>query len=337
MYQDRSADEAQQLLNQFARTDPDVLWMFSPDWSELYFGDEAYEDLWGRSLDDLIANPIDFLNGIHADDRPRVQDAIDALSDGTPIELECRVVQPETANIRDVWLEGRPVYEDGELTALAGYVRDITERKQYERQLEDLTSFLSHDLRNQLQVAEGHLDLLEEDGESEHVTPVETALSRMTEMTEDVLTLAQTTPANIERESVSLETLARKCWRGIEHGNAELLVEGDTTLHVDSGLFHNVLENLFRNAIIHNDEDMTVCIGPLADERGLYVEDDGEGITNERQETVFEVGHSTGGTGLGLPLVREIVITHGGSITVRESESGGARFELTHINSAQAS
>lgn len=337
MHQERSAEEAQLLLHQFARTDPDVLWMFAPDWSELYFVNGAYEDLWGRSLDDLIADPRDFLEGIHPHDRQRVADSMDRLSNGTPIELEYRVVQPETTNVRDVWVEGHPVYEDGELTGLAGVVRDITERKRSVRQLEQLAGFLSHDLQNQVQVARGHLDLVSEECESEHVATVQTALTRMSEMTHDVLALAQTTPEDVEREPVSLETLARDCWRGIEHDNVELVVGGDTTLHVDSGLFHNVLENLFKNAITHNSGDVTVSAGPLGDADAFYVEDDGKGIPLERRENIFEVGHSTGGTGLGLALVREIVTTHGGSITASESWSGGARFEITHLNPQQPS
>jgi len=332
MHQEWSAAEAQHLLNQFARTDPDVLWMFAPDWSELYFTNGAYEDLWGRSLDDLVENPRDFLNGVHPDDRQRVHEAVDTLADGTPIELEFRVIRPETTTVRDVWIEGRPVYEDGELTALAGFTRDITERKQNERQLEELTSFLSHDLQNQLQLASGYLDLVSADCESEHIETVETALARMAEMTHDVLELSQTTAANIAREPVSVASLARDCWQGFGHENAAVVVDDDTTIHVDAGLFHNVLENLFKNAVTHNDGDVTVSVGPLGDSDAFYVEDDGSGISIERREKVFEVGHSTNGSGLGLPLVREIVVTHGGSITVRESDAGGARFELRNLN-----
>lgn len=335
MFQARSPEEADRLLTQIARTNPDVLWMFAPDWSELRFVDEAYEEVWGRPIEALVEDPTDFLNGIHPDDRDDVREAMETLAEGTSIELEVRVVDPETTGIREVWIEGEPVRDDDEIVALAGYVRDITERKQRERELEELMQFLSHDLQNQIQLAEGYLDLAQTEGRDDHLETVARALDRMTAMTEDVLSLPQATPEEIDRGTVSLVTLARESWRAVPQTDADLRIDEDTTLCIDDGLFKNVLENLFRNAVRHNEVDVEIRVGPLDD--GLYVEDDGEGIPLGDREEVFEVGFTTGGSGLGLPLVREIVTAHGGTITVAETDTGGARFEITGISLEDAS
>jgi nitrogen fixation/metabolism regulation signal transduction histidine kinase len=63
----------------------------------------------------------------------------------------------------------------------------------------------------------------------------------------------------------------------------------------------------------------------------IVVEDNGPGIPDTERERVFEPYRtgSTGGLGLGLALVKGIVLAHGGSITVDEGTWGGARFRVT--------
>ncbi|MFD1587653.1 ATP-binding protein [Halorientalis brevis] len=339
MRQQRSAQDAERLLYQFAATDPDILWMFSPDWSELQFGDEAYEEVWGRSLDRLEENPTDFLNGIHPDDRDSVRTAMERLSNETPVELECRVTHSEKQAQREVWFEGKPVYDEAdEFVAIAGYVRDITDRKQYKRRLEHtndrletFNSFLSHDLKNQLQIAKSYLDIAQDNSSDDALDRVGEALDRMNEMTTEVLELPRLGFDSIERDAVSLQHLAEDVWDGIDSAETELIFEEDVTLDVDDGLFRNVLENLFRNAVVHNDAPVTVRIGPLPDEQGFYLQDDGAGIPPAERESIFEFGYSTSGSGIGLALVREIVEIHDGTISVGDAASGGARFEIQGI------
>jgi signal transduction histidine kinase len=95
------------------------------------------------------------------------------------------------------------------------------------------------------------------------------------------------------------------------------------------------LENLFRNAIEHGGEDVTIRVGGLSD--GFYVEDDGPGIPEDARDEVFEVGYSTSpnGTGFGLNIVKEIVEAHGWEIGVTAGMDGGARFEITGVESAE--
>ncbi|PSQ16582.1 hypothetical protein BRD00_10515 [Halobacteriales archaeon QS_8_69_26] len=99
----------------------------------------------------------------------------------------------------------------------------------------------------------------------------------------------------------------------------------------DPGRLEHVFENLFRNAVEHGGDDVTVTVGAL--DGGFYVADDGPGIPEDRREEVFDVGTSTAadGTGFGPTIVRHIVETHGWRVRVAESEDGGARFEVTGV------
>jgi len=91
----------------------------------------------------------------------------------------------------------------------------------------------------------------------------------------------------------------------------------------------DLFANLFRNAVEHNDGAVRVEVGAL--EEGFYVADDGTGVDDEGE--VFEMGHSTAddGTGIGLAIVAQIADAHGWQLDLTESESGGARFELTGV------
>jgi PAS domain S-box-containing protein len=340
MKYDPETADIEWLFEQFAETNPDILFMFSADWNDLLFVNDAYEDIWGEPVDRLEAEPTSFVERVHPDDREDVREKMGKLANGEAIENEFRVLPAGDGGpeVRHLWSESRPVFDDDELVALSGFVRDVTEREKYRQELErsnerleGFAQFLSHDIRNQLSVAKGHLDLGRTESEDdEHLETVERALERMRELTEDVLTLADLDPESLEKEEVVVAELAETCWEseGIDSDSGDLVIESNTTIHVSQRQFKGVFENLFRNAIEHTDKSPEVRVGSLSDEDGLYVEDNGQGIDPKNAEAIFEFGHTSGGTGLGLTLVREVVRLHEGEISVVDSEKGGARFEI---------
>ncbi|WP_336135127.1 sensor histidine kinase [Natronomonas amylolytica] len=209
---------------------------------------------------------------------------------------------------------------------------DITGRKVSEitvqrrnRELETLTSILSHDLRNPLSVAKGWADILEEGRDEHALEELQTALDRMEEIIEDALAFVKAGREIDDRTTADLRTLAESAWDSVATYEATLDVESTMTLRCVPGLLENVFENLFRNAIEHAGVDATVRVGTTDD--GFYIEDDGPGIPPDERAGIFEFGHSErGGTGLGLAIVRTIVRAHGWAVDVETAESGGARF-----------
>ncbi|MDZ7700715.1 MAG: PAS domain S-box protein [Halobacteriales archaeon] len=107
----------------------DILWKFTADWEELLFINSPYEEIWGRSIEELETRPQSFLEGIHPDDRPRVEEAMETISSGEPVDIEYRVNAKEDYG-RWVWVQGEPVFDDdGNVENVVGFARDVTDRK----------------------------------------------------------------------------------------------------------------------------------------------------------------------------------------------------------------
>ena len=97
-----------------------------------------------------------------------------------------------------------------------------------------------------------------------------------------------------------------------------------------------VLDNLLRNAARHARGMISVLVLPTVDGARVTVDDDGPGVPVEHRSRVFDRfyrvqddrGRTTGGSGLGLALVAEVVRRRNGSVRLGESGDGGARFEV---------
>ena len=141
-------------LETIVSTSADVLWMFDPEWSEVLFVNDAAEDVFGIEPETLERNPQLFLDRVHPEDRQHVERAMDRLSAGEPTNIDYRVEPPE-GGIRWVRVPGEPVHEDGEIVAVAGFARDVTDEYRHKRQLEVMDNLLRHSIRNDMNVVIG--------------------------------------------------------------------------------------------------------------------------------------------------------------------------------------
>ena len=199
--------------------------------------------------------------------------------------------------------------------------------------LEQFASMVSHDLRNPLSVATGNLELYRETEDKSHLETVETSLTRIQDLVTDLTTLARHDTPVETHELVSVHEIARDAWKLTETRSATLSTE-PCTVTGDPSQFMALFENLFRNAVGHGGEDVTVRVGPL--EHGFYVEDTGEGIPPDERDSVFEHGYTTeySGSGVGLTIVSRIAQAHNWDITLTDSSEGGARFEFRSTDSS---
>jgi PAS domain S-box-containing protein len=231
--------------------------------------------------------------------------------------------------------------DSGGVDQVVSVLTDITDQRAYERtieeqneRLEGFTSVVSHDLRNPLAVAQGHLELAREGGDDDHLEKVAWAHDRMQTLIENLLGLAWDGEDVAAFKPVDLARLAEDCWTTVETADATLVAEVDRAIQADESRLKQLFENLYRNGVEHGGDDVTVTIGELED--GFYVEDDGPGIPEANHQAVFERGYSTSesGMGLGLSIVKQVVEAHDWEIRVTEGSTGGARFEITGVEFA---
>ncbi len=115
-------------FRQIAENVREVLWVTDPAKSQMLYVSPAYERVWGRGVEDLLRNPLSFVDAIHPEDRARVVAAFPKQPRGDYDEVY-RIVRPD-GGVR--WIRDRafPVTnERGEVYRITGIASDITDTK----------------------------------------------------------------------------------------------------------------------------------------------------------------------------------------------------------------
>jgi PAS domain S-box-containing protein len=301
-----------------------------------YVNDEFVE-LVGYDRETILRRDPSFIKGEEAVERAEQKLGQLLSSDGPDTVTFEVTIQPRTGDpiVCEDHMGVLP-YEGETFDGSVGVLRDISEHKEYERELEaqnecleEFASIVSHDLRSPLSVAEGHLELAGAGDENEHLAKAVDAIERSQALIDDLLTLAREGDQGEEIESVDFVEVAKNSWQTTETAQATVDVGGPAVIKGDRDRIQQLLENLYRNAVEHGGDDVTVQVGAMED--GFYVADTGSGIPESARNEIFEVGYSTAddGTGFGLRIVEQIARAHGWEVSVTESEQGGARFEFT--------
>jgi PAS domain S-box-containing protein len=152
-----------------------------------------------------------------------------------------------------------PVRDDaGDIVSGIAVSQNVTERKVRERELarqnerlEEFASVVSHDLRNPLNVAQGHLDLLQQECDSDRLDAVSRAHDRMNDLIDDLLTLAREGEEVGDTEAVDLAAITERCWRNVDTDGATIDTRTDRTIRADRSRLQQLLENLVRNSVEH--------------------------------------------------------------------------------------
>jgi signal transduction histidine kinase len=115
-------------------------------------------------------------------------------------------------------------------------------------------------------------------------------------------------------------------------------IEPGIELDGDPVLLQQVAHNLFSNAVRYNNENGVIEVRLSRNESGIEwaIANTGDPISEEDRERIFErfertqtaSVHSSNGAGLGLSLVKEIVVAHGGRVTAGENSGGMAEFQV---------
>jgi signal transduction histidine kinase len=261
-------------------------------------------------------------------------------------------IQTPTHDIR--WLHF-PVTANDRIIGRLLILRDITKQRKLERQREELTNMIVHDLRNPVSAISGIVAMLKSVTSFDAI-PVdfdqmiqlaERNVSKMLELVQEILDVSrlendqlpiQKCPLNIEQvinETVQLQSSIVI----IKEINLEARIEPHLPLVLaDERLIQRVLQNLVDNAAKFSSRNSSILISAQAppdqsDQIQISVQDHGVGIPDELRARVFEkfvTGlHTQRGSGLGLTFCRLAVQAHNGRIWAESEEELGSTFHFT--------
>ena len=213
----------------------------------------------------------------------------------------------------------------------------------------ELTSAVSHELRTPVARMRFALEMLNaSDNKKEQTRYAEALNEDINEL--DLLLEELLNYARFDQNNLKLNFSIVKLIPWLDHSMQKLLplanektliykvknIKENETNHFEPRLMSRVLDNLVQNALRYAKRKVEVTLERTGDYYLLVVEDDGEGIPEEKREYIFDAfsridasrDRASGGFGLGLAIVNRIVKSHHGSVSIHTSYLGGAQFEV---------
>lgn len=265
---------------------------------------------------------------------------------------DVRIGEKVIGTLEICYLEEKPEVEEGpfladerslletvaaELGSYLDHKRLERLQNQQRRELELYSSLLRHDLRNDVGVIIGNIEItkMSIQNRDEILDQVISSTEAVCERMMSLLNVFGRAAKIADSDPVTMvEKIAE---RAIDASmgmkiTVDIAEDAKEVKILESKLLPLVFDNLLRNAAVHAGDSPTVQIIITRQERLLkiLVVDDGPGVAEEIREQLFNKGVSTRDGGLGLYLSRHVVETMGGNIQLIESDPGtGATFEIT--------
>lgn len=244
-------------------------------------------------------------------------------------------------------------YRDGKSLGVLAILKDITEHEKVERIRKEFISNVSHEFRTPLTLISGFIETLKlwddlpasDRNRSLEILEIETG--RLSKLISELLLLSEiehhldsqaSQPIDIEKsilqaiESLSHTAIAK------HHSITHEFRLSYPLLFGNESWFYHAFRNVLENAIKYTPEHGDIAIKAIATETSVlvHVKDNGIGIAKAEQEKIFErfyrveKGRSSrsGGSGIGLAIVRDIMSLFGGSVHVNSELGKGAAFTL---------
>ena len=214
-----------------------------------------------------------------------------------------------------------------------------------DRRKDEFLAMLAHELRNPLMPITTGLGLartceIDNPVINKVLGVIERQTTHLTRLVDDLLDVARITSGKIELRKAPLD-LAQIVRRAIEvsqplvderqHELVASFPDESITLQGDEDRLAQVVSNLINNAAKYTEPGGRIEVGVETgpDEARVRVTDNGQGMSEELLEDVFDVfvqKNAGEGLGLDLPLVRQLVELHGGEVLAKSTEGEGSEF-----------
>jgi len=213
----------------------------------------------------------------------------------------------------------------------------------------DFVSNVSHQFRNPLSSIHGYVQLLENDDltekeRAEYIEIIKDKAMSLSELVNDILELSKIEhqSAALVKDKFFLDEQLRKCVLNLETEisakNLEVFLDFDTVEYYgNSELLKEVWINLLENAIKFSENGSNIYITLKSDSENatVTIEDEGIGMTVETKERLFDrfyrgkEAYAYSGSGLGMPMVKNVVDKHDGIIKIDSELGKGSTFTIS--------
>lgn len=235
------------------------------------------------------------------------------------------------------------------------YLSDITRSEKTRQLKQEMTNNIAHELRTPVTSIRGYLETILDQSESQDDERVRHFLDRayvqtirLSELIQDISMLTKIEEASdrFELESVPLKGLLEEVKTdlsaklGETGASLNVVVADDVVIHGNRTLLYSIFRNLAENSIAYAGDNVEIvvrCYSESDDAYFIEFHDNGVGVDEKHLVRIFERFYRvsegrtrvTGGSGLGLSIVKNAVLFHKGSIVAKNRAEGGLSFLIT--------
>jgi PAS domain S-box-containing protein len=343
-------------LQAVIQTMPEAVMVIRPPHGQIVTSNAAAQNLFGLNKPgaQLNVRRIDQLN--ITPDPPELDielPMMQVMLDGSTVTSVELLVHTADGRAVPVVASAAPLITDAnEIDAVVGVFQDVSPLKEAERLRDEFISVVSHELRSPLTPIRGFAqvisrDLEREGGHEQHIKWLKTLelhTDRLTRLVDDLLDVSRMRAGRLSvlHEDVDLVEITAAVVESKRASQSTHILVLQTDLEelpvrMDRDRLMQVLDNLIGNAIKYTDGG-TVTVNLSADDAHIHITitDEGRGIPERDREPLFNAFYRTRdanesavpGLGLGLYIVRELILAHDGTVHIDEAPGGGARFNI---------
>ena len=239
----------------------------------------------------------------------------------------------------------------GEMKQLARAFNSMSEKLEtLDESRNQFVSNASHELKTPLATMKIMIESLiyqpdmDKNLRTEFMTDINNEIDRLSAVVSDLLTLVQMDSQNVKlsRENLSIAQLIKENAHRLQpiadqkKQKIALSLSDPCDIYADKSKLNQVIYNLMENAVKYTQNGGTIRVSLQRQGRDarFTVSDNGPGIPKENLPHIFDRfyrvdkarSREKGGTGLGLSIVHQLVLLHGGAISVESEEGKGATF-----------
>jgi two-component system sensor histidine kinase SenX3 len=266
---------------------------------------------------------------------------------GEASDQDLQLFGPPRSRLR---LRAFPLVSDGQLVGAAVYVHDVSDEHRVDNVRRDFVANVSHELKTPIGALELLAETLAAETDPEVARPLIERIAqeaeRLGRIVDDLLDLSLIeTQEAVATQVVAVDAVVDEA---VERLRPSAMVAGiglqvhhgsrEATVECDPRQILSAIVNLLDNAVKYSEAGKVVTVETERDDDEVVVAvvDHGIGVPSRDLERIFERfyrvdqarSRDTGGTGLGMAIVRHVAQAHGGDVTVESTEGQGSTFRL---------